>query len=69
MAEEIEDTIETLAKEGFASTSFSQGSTSQSAKPIPEVIEGDRYLKGERAKARNHRGFKILQIQPPGAIQ
>ncbi len=69
MADEIEDTIETLAKEGFASTSFSQGSTSQTAKPIPELIEGDRYLKDERAKARNRRGVTFLQVQPPGAVQ
>ena len=33
MADEIQDTIETLAKEGFASTSFSQRSSSQSARP------------------------------------
>ena len=50
MADEIQDTIETLAKEGFASTSFSQGSSSQSAKSLPELIEADRYLKGEKAK-------------------
>lgn len=48
----ITDTIETLAKEGFASTSFSQGSSSQSAIPLESAIGADRYLKGEKAKKR-----------------
>lgn len=71
MADEtILDTIETLAKDGFASTSFSQGSSSQSAKPISELIEADRYKKGERAKTtRVARGITFRTIQPPGAVQ
>ncbi len=63
------DTIKTLAEQGFASTSASQGSMSQSAKPIPELIEGDRYLKGEKAKKRRGGGIMFRTIQPPGAIQ
>ena len=71
MADEtIQNTIETLAKEGFASTSFSQGSSSQSAKSLPELIEADRYLKGEKAKkSRRGGGIIFRTIQPPGAIQ
>jgi len=71
MAGEIQDTIEELAVDGFASTSASQGSVSQSAKSISELIEADRYLKGERAK-RNRRpggGIVFSQIVPPGSIQ
>jgi hypothetical protein len=67
--ETIQDTIETLAKEGFASTSFSQGSSSQSAKSIEELIAADRYLKGEKAKKRPGGGIGFRTIQPPGAIQ
>ena len=70
MADEIQDTIETLAKEGFASTSFSQGSSSQSAKSLPKLIEADRYLKGEKAKkSRRGGGIIFRTIQPPGAVQ
>ena len=70
MADEIQDTIETLAKEGFASTSFSQGASSQSAKSLPELIEADRYLKGEKAKkSRRGGGIIFRTIQPPGAVQ
>jgi hypothetical protein len=69
MSDEITDTIEQLAKDGIASASFSSGSSSQSAKSISELIEADRYLKGEKAKGQNHGGMMFRQIQPPGALQ
>ena len=65
----ITDTIETLAKEGFASTSFGQGSSSQSAIPLESAIGADRYLKGEKAKKRPGGGIIFRTIQPPGATQ
>lgn len=65
----VAGTIEELAKDGFASTSFSQGSASQSAKSISELIEADRYLKGEKAKRRAGGGIMFRQIVPPGSIQ
>ena len=67
MADEtIQDTIETLAKDGFASTSFSQGSTSQSAKSLPELIEADRYLKGEAANRDAAAGSSSARSNLPG---
>ncbi len=69
MSDDITNTIEQLAADGIASTSFSSGSSSQSVKSISELIEADRYLKGERAKSYNHGGIMFRQIQPPGAVQ
>ena len=70
MADEtIQDTIEPLAKEGLASTSFSQGARSQSAKSLPELIGADRYLKGEKAKKRPGGGIIFRTIQPRGTTQ
>ena len=69
MADTIEDTIQKLAEDGIASTSFSSGSSSQSAKSISELIEARRFLAGETAKARNHGGIMFRQIVPPGAVQ
>lgn len=67
--ETVQDTIELLAKDGFASTSASQGSISQSAQPIDALINADRYLKGERAKRKPGGGIRFGQIVPPGSIQ
>jgi hypothetical protein len=69
MSDDITNTIEQLAADGIASASFSSGSSSQSVKSISELIEADRYLKGERAKDYNHGGIMFRQIQPPGAVQ
>ena len=62
MADEIRDTIENLAKEGFASTTFGQGSTSQSAKSLDELANADRYVKGEAAKASPAVGFRVTRL-------
>jgi len=69
MADAINDTIQELAEAGVASSSFSSGSSSQSAKSISELIEARRFLAGETAKARNHGGIVFRQIKPPGAVQ
>ena len=69
MADAIEETIQKLAEDGIASSAFSSGSSSQSAKSISELIEARRFLAGETAKARNHGGLMFRQITPPGAVQ
>ena len=69
MADAIETTIRQFAEDGISSSSFSSGSSSQSARSISELIEARRFLAGETAKARNHGGIVFRQIKPPGAVQ
>ena len=64
--DDILQTGDQLAAEGFASTSFSQGSTSQSAKSLEELANWYRFRKGEAAKRSPGGGAMFRQIVPPG---
>lgn len=35
--------------------------------PLPNLIEADRYVKGQQAATRRRRGLRFSKIEPPGA--
>lgn len=67
--EQILNAMKQSAADGVSSTSFSAGSSSQSAMSIRDQIEAIRFLEERAAQDRNHGGITFRQIVPPGAVQ
>lgn len=61
LPETIADAIEANAR---GPASVTAGGQSVSSKNIGELIEADRYLKGQQAKTRKGLGLRIQQITP-----
>jgi hypothetical protein len=68
MVDAINQAITDAATTGIQSMT-ADGETVVS-RPIPDLIEADRYLKGQSAagKSRRRRGLMYSRIQKPGAI-
>lgn len=63
MADEIRDQIEADALKPASITADGQTVVKR---PLRELIEADRHIRGAAAAAQPHFGIRISQIVPPG---
>ena len=65
MPQDIQDEIESAAQEPAEVTS---DGVKVVARPLPELIEADKYLSGRTATATPHRGLGFTKLVPPGTV-
>jgi hypothetical protein len=63
MSEDLDSQIEQAADDPQLITV--DGTTVQS-RPIPELIEADKYLASKRAATARKPGFRLFKLTPPG---
>ena len=59
---DLSDTIETAAAQPASATA---DGVTVSAKPLPDLIAADRYLKGNGGAAKKTRGIRFTKFLPP----
>lgn len=62
---DLDDTIEDLAAKPAA---VSSDGLSVTERPLADIVEADRYLKGGTAGGKNHQGLRITLLKPPGSV-
>lgn len=65
MSDDLEETISDAAAEP-AAASGDAGSVTQ--RPLPDLIDADRYLAGKRAKDKPHGGIRFGTFTAPGSV-
>lgn len=65
MPDAIQTSISTNAQ-APASARSDAGSVTQH--PLGDQIEADKYLSAKAALAKKHRGVRVSQMRPPGAL-